>query len=246
MTAPADSPFKLYSVPIEDIIQDSTFQVRAALAPAYIKRYADAYRVGAKIKPIQLAQIGGSLYLLDGWHRLAALRQVGETTVEAEVATMDREAAQWCAAQANLANGLPLKRAEYRNVFRAYIRAKQHRHSPHRLKSYREIAKEIGLVPHTTIRNWMRAEFPKLAARMGGGEGGNPYAGPPSRNPGSIRLASIHENLGQAAANYYALTDPGARSEAIQAFKATLASMEQQPHREARMEEIQMEDLSAF
>ena len=50
---------------------------------------------------------------------------------------------RWAAATANMAHGLPLKPKELRNVFAAYITARQHYKANGRLKSYRDMAATI-------------------------------------------------------------------------------------------------------
>lgn len=135
--------------------------MRKGLNEATIKRYSDNYRIGVKMAPIKLGLVEGVPVLLDGWHRMTAMEQLHLSEAEALVCEMSREEAIWHAAEANLANGLPIKSAEYRNVFRAYIRAKRHYHPDGRLKSYREIAPEIGRT-YGTIRNWMEKDFPSI------------------------------------------------------------------------------------
>lgn len=241
MSSPKQLVFDSCTVPIRDIIQDPTLQVRKTLDQGFIRRYADAYKSGAELPPITLALVGGALYLLDGWHRLEALRSNGAINVSAEVAQTDWGTATWLAARANLGNGLPLKRPDFRRVFRAYIRGQQHRQGAHCIKSYREIAKELGFAPHTTIRNWMQKDFPKLAARMGGAEGGNHEAGPPRADLVGLRMAGIEAGLSQAAANYHALEDAEARGQAIRNFEKTLGDMKSRPYKE-----LQLDDLTDF
>lgn len=80
------------------------------------------------------------------------------------------------AATANTRHGLPLTNQEQRQVFRTYIRTKQHLQGRRR-KSYREMQDDLQK-PHTTLRNWMAQDFPGLFRAMGGGsreaEGGLP------------------------------------------------------------------------
>ncbi len=75
--------------------------------------------------------------------------------------------AKWMAAEANLTHGLPLRNAEIRTAFKALIRARRHILRPGMLLSYRDLAGLLGgLKRHTTIRNWMVADFPAIARRM--------------------------------------------------------------------------------
>ena len=82
-------------------------------------------------------------------------------------------------------HGLPLARRDVRRAFRAFVKAGCHIAGDDVLgpvyKSYREIAAELGGTRrHTTIYNWMREDFPRLARAMGSDKAtGNSDAGPP-------------------------------------------------------------------
>lgn len=144
-------------------------QVRQRLDPITITRYANAIRSGQELPPIQVALVQGVLILVDGFHRVAAHESLGATEVQAEVTEASFEDALWMAAKANLQHGLPLKPSEVRQVFRVFIRTKQHHKGRGKLKSYREIGAELGR-PHTTIRGWMSKDFPRIFAKYSGNE----------------------------------------------------------------------------
>lgn len=157
-------------VDIADIITRADWQVRVQLDLGTVRTYAGVTRAGGILPPVSLARIDGALYLVDGWHRLEAAKLNGETFIDASVSDMAEDAARWAAAQANLTHGLPLKRSEVRNVFRAYVRSGQHRDGV-RFKSYRQIASDLAhQVGHTTVRNWMQQDFPAVSSAMGGAE----------------------------------------------------------------------------
>ena len=149
-------------VPLAAIIKHQPFQVRKALDKAAVRRYGEMTRAGKVAPPIKVALIRGSHYLLDGWHRMAAgaLTTAGDDVL-ALVASMTDKQAMWEAANANTAHGVPLKAAEIRGLFRAFIRSGQHRKAKGKPMSYREMQAALGK-PHTTLRNWVRADFPKL------------------------------------------------------------------------------------
>jgi hypothetical protein len=141
---------------LEQIVLDDRFQFRP-LDRGTVKKYASAYRADVTMPPVKVADLKGALILTDGWHRVAARESLGEQRVEAIVvpASSEKEV-RWLAAQANLEHGLPLKPKQYREVFRAYIKARRHRNENGSFKSYRDIATELGGARgHTTIRNWM-------------------------------------------------------------------------------------------
>jgi transposase len=117
-------------------------------------------QAGAEFPPVTLAHIGGSLYLVDGWHRVAAALANNQYLIWADVSEMTFDEARWYAAKANTEHGLPLKAKELREVFRAFIETNRHMQAQ-KLMPYREIAKRIGK-GFSTIRNWMKADYPRL------------------------------------------------------------------------------------
>jgi transposase len=110
--------------------------------------------------PVTLAHIDGSLYLVDGWHRVTAALGNNQYLIWADVSETTFNEARWYAAKANTEHGLPLKTKELREVFRAFIETNRHMQGQ-RLMPYREIAKRIGK-GFSTIRNWMKADYPRL------------------------------------------------------------------------------------
>ena len=77
--------------------------------------------------------------------------------------------AEWLAANGNTEHPSPLKAKEYRRIFQAFVGARKHHRADGSLKSYREIAAEIaGARGYTTIRNWMRQDFPSVFRATGG------------------------------------------------------------------------------
>lgn len=150
-------------VSIHDILRDDSLQVRQRVDPRTVHKYAEAMRADAEFPPVTLAHIDGSLYLVDGWHRVAAALANNQYLIWADVSEMTFDEARWYAAKANTEHGLPLKSKEVREVFRAFIDTRQHvlGNGGKRLMPYREIAKRIGK-PFSTTRNWMEADYPRL------------------------------------------------------------------------------------
>ena len=149
---------------IDEIVVDDSLQVRHRLDLGTVQKYAEAYRAGVVLPAVKVALFEGTIpMLVDGWHRLAALRKLGIGTVEVEVvaqkATM-REI-RWLAAEANTKHGLPLTRKEMENVFKAYVQAGKH-WKKGRLKPWREISRELGGRSHNTIGSWFKKHFPKI------------------------------------------------------------------------------------
>lgn len=165
----------------ESVVRLSGLQVRPSLDQRALKRYRQMTDAGQVPPPIKVARVpDGTLYLVDGWHRMAAgaLRfNASGTKVRALVAPLSEHATRWQAAAANMAHGVPLKARAYHNVFKSFIRAGQHRKNSEETMSYREIGERLGF-GHTTVRNWMKQYFPKLYLAMGAEPRGDPGAGP--------------------------------------------------------------------
>jgi hypothetical protein len=155
-------------VALRDVLVNPEWQVRTRLDAPTVRRYADIMARGQDFPAIKVARIGGNLFLVDGAHRMEAARLVGRIVIQAEIVEGLSEAeARWEAACANLCHGLPLKSKEHRAVFRAFVKAEKHRKG-RRYLSYRDMATELGGIrAHTTLRNWMQQDFPKIAKAMG-------------------------------------------------------------------------------
>lgn len=154
---------------IADVVRDKRLQVRTTMNRGTVQTYAKALAAEQEFPPVTVADLGGVLYLTDGWHRVAALEANGEAEVVAEVCAMTWPEAQMAALTANLKHGLPLKASERRGVFRRYMKAGLWKNAKGRPKSSREIAAELsGIMTHTTVLNRIRADFPKLARHWTG------------------------------------------------------------------------------
>ncbi len=158
---------EIQEVAIKDIVCSSDFQVRAGLNARTVTNYTMAYKSGAVFPPVTIAKLDGKLILVDGFHRVEALKALGRESVRAEVVQTNREGAFKLAAGGNRTHGLPLKRHEVRRAFRFYMKGKQYLKGRSGHKSYEEIALELGGTRHlTTIRNWMHKDFPGTAQRL--------------------------------------------------------------------------------
>ncbi len=141
-------------ISIKRIVRDYRYQVREKLDPHTVTKYIGIYAKGNEMDAARIVKAGTKLTLVDGWHRVAAQERIGRKKVKARVIEGTEKEARWMAAAANLHHGLPLKRAEMRNVFRAYVEAGQYKEANGKLKSYRQIATEIGgVISHTSVMN---------------------------------------------------------------------------------------------
>ena len=149
-------------VPLDAIIKHKPFQIRKRLDAGAVRRYREMTTAGRVAPLIKVALIRGAHYLLDGWHRMeAGALTTAADDVLALVAEMTDRQARWVAADANTGHGVPLKAAEMRGLLGAFIRSRQHKKPNGTLMSYREMGEAVGK-PHTTIRNWVKQDFPKL------------------------------------------------------------------------------------
>jgi ParB-like nuclease domain len=208
---------------IADLVRDRRFQVRQGLDRATISRYATTMAAGGEFPAVTVALVNGAPVLIDGWHRVEALLAIDRHSVEAVIVEATEQDAMWMAAKANIAHGLPLRKAELRRVFHAYIGSRRHL-KPRGVKSYREMAKELPGVSHNTVRNWMQKDFPKIAERMGGPDADYPGGLRDVRLKGSF-AATAHDSLNAALAASRGVTDPTQRSRIIAEAERITAEM---------------------
>ena len=156
----------LETLPIHDIAINDHLQVRKKLKDTVIQQYRSTYLTNTSaMPPVKVVRTEeGALLLVDGWHRMAALKDLGWPYVDAEVIEGTFQDAVVAASQANLTHGLSLTKEEKLQAFKVYMREKQYQ-KPGRdgkrmkgtYKTLREIAIDLhGVVQHTTIRNWIK------------------------------------------------------------------------------------------
>jgi len=157
-----------------DIVRNPEWQVREKLNASRVKDYRGIYKAGASMPPIELADIKGTLYLVDGWHRYEAQAELGWTHFEATITPMTKNDARARAAMANLTHGESYKKPERRKAFRVFIETKQNKARGGKLMSYRDMARAFGGgASHVTIRNWVKADHPALFKALEKGRSGD-------------------------------------------------------------------------
>lgn len=184
---PSSSPDLTWSeewVPLDSVIQLPRLQARKRLNDRAVTMYANMTKEGSLPPPIKVARCGGRLYLLDGWHRMAAgALQLAPgfpngPQVLALVAPMPESRMPWEAARCNLGHGVQYRAGEFRAVYAAFIKSKQHHKRRGELMSYREMAAAFGMgVSHVTLRRWTEADHPKLFKALSSHDHGNEEAG---------------------------------------------------------------------
>jgi hypothetical protein len=163
-------PLKRQVLPFAALAKHLERQVRGATERGTVHRYRMAMKNGEEFPPLLVADIGGALVLLDGFHRRAAYEALGIDETEMEILECSSLAeAEWVAFAANMRHGKRLKATAFRPAFRAYIRSNQHLTPDGQLRSYREIARALVEVSYSTVRRWMENDFPEIFAEMAGG-----------------------------------------------------------------------------
>lgn len=122
----------------------------------------------------------------------------------------------------SMRHGKPLSRRELRLAFRAFIRAGKHLTPRRRLVPLRQLAQDFGAVAHTTLRNWLIADFPAIARSYAGEASSGPRE-PTSKLPDMLRVAEAH--LAQARTAAAALADPEERGAIVVRLQELLASI---------------------
>lgn len=216
------------NIPIKEILQDESFQVRKNLDNGIIKRYASVYKAGDAMPPVTVARIGQGLVLVDGWHRIAALKSLGCPEVSAVIKEATEAEARWMAAKANTEHGLQLKSSELRAVFRVYVRAGKYRGvGQGKPKSYRQIASELGgQKSYSTIRNWMKKDFRRISKQYGNEEPQRGQGGLPDTHTGNHFVMTARAALDDALTAFRCVDDdPYQRGELIEHTERILTAM---------------------
>ena len=133
------------------------------------------------------------------------------------------------AAEANLKHGVPLNRGETRKLLSAYVKAGRHRLGKRRVKSSRDIAKDLhGLASHATILKWMKSDFPSVYRQMtdrrpeGTGEGGLPEV-----DQEEVRHQAALSAIDRLKAESRGIEDQARRGEVIAYLRTALEDIEQ-------------------
>ncbi|MGY8679776.1 hypothetical protein Q2941_18550 [Bradyrhizobium sp. UFLA05-153] len=111
---------------IDEIIDDIELLMRVTISKETVTEYAEAMGRGSAFPHVDVMDVGGELYLTNGYHRIRARRACGETTTNAYVSTGSYEDAQDAAAKADSHDGLRRTNADKRKVVNMLIRMERH------------------------------------------------------------------------------------------------------------------------
>jgi len=174
-------------------------QIREALYDnATLEEYRDAMEAGATFPPIFVVEDGDNLWLVDGFHRVAAAQKLGRKTIDANVREGTLEEAQWLACSAN--RGLLRNHKDKRAAIVAALK-----HPRSRGLSDRAIAMHCG-VGHQLVGDVRREFAPRnmeslevddsSSSKLESGSGKNrTERGHIAAGPSPVAKARKHEGL---------------------------------------------------
>jgi hypothetical protein len=154
-------------VRLADIAVDRMQQVRAmGESIGVIRRYRERIERGSEPPPVLIARTKrkGQI-LVDGFHRIEALRQVGRKFVWALIADIEVPEARWFGSEFNADHGVALTKKDHRRRLKFYVDAGFWTDpETGSRKALRTIAIELGGVVHwQTIHAWMKKDRPSVA-----------------------------------------------------------------------------------
>ncbi len=109
--------------PLASLSTHQRLQVRGGTNDATVSAYVSAMRQGAKFPPIEIAQVGRKLYVIDGHHRLAAAISAGWLSLPGSARRMSLEEAHLVALSCNREHGRQMTQAEKGAAFQGYLDA---------------------------------------------------------------------------------------------------------------------------
>ena len=105
------------SVAFADLVLDEQCQSRADISHDTVEDYREAYAAKVKLPPLEVYDVGGALYVVDGFHRAAAAAAAGVAFLRVVVVGEGAiEEAIWHASGANTKHGLRRSNADKRKA----------------------------------------------------------------------------------------------------------------------------------
>jgi len=223
----------LFDVALEDIHVSFPNRGRLATNLKTIKQYATAYKTNPNLMaPIDIMESGEGFTLIDGYHRLEAMKSAGLGFASARVYEPMRTAyVGFMAAHRNAKHGLQLTPKERREVyFGNYMRAGLYKIGKNDFKSYREIAEDLnGIASYVTIRAWMEKDFPKIFKAMMKDNDLPTYETPEGISMAESIRQNVEEALKVIKAAYMATPTEKTKSELLERLEAFKGELEGRP-----------------
>jgi len=132
------------TISLNDLSTDEGTQSRCEVNEETVLSYAQDLEDGATFPPVTVFQDGETYYLADGFHRVAAYREVKREEIEADIREGGRREAILFSVGANAAHGLRRTNADKRRAVEILLKDEEWSKW-----SDREIAKKCWVAPNT-------------------------------------------------------------------------------------------------
>ena len=166
---------ELVDVAVNCLTVETDINCRTRIDPHRVKLLRRAMLSGSDTGELVIAEVEGTLSLIDGFHRYYAMSEIDSANRMKAWRLKGQftlHQARWIAYALHWKAEKPLSSRERKEGFKAFVKAQGHlKTAPKqgrsaRYKSYREIGTELGY-SHQTIFNWMKDLFPRIADAMG-------------------------------------------------------------------------------
>ena len=158
---------------ISEITIDKDFQIRAEIDNPTVQKYVELLSENVRFPPLDVWETDGKYILIDGFHRIAAMKEAGYVECEVSVYSGTKTQAMVQAARSNRSHGRPLTASDLRSTIAKLIECD-------RDMSNASIAENAGCSPHTV--NAVREALGMQTARVKGKDGKS-YPARISRQP---------------------------------------------------------------
>lgn len=108
-------------IKLDDIVIDAGTQQRERINPEVVAEYAEEMKCGIKFPAITIFFNGAQHFLVDGFHRYWAYKEIKETNIEADVHEGNNDDAIIYSCGVNTNHGLRLSNADKRNAVTTLI-----------------------------------------------------------------------------------------------------------------------------
>ena len=149
---------------LDDIVTDATqTQIRERTFDSTVRDYAVAMENGTTFPAVLVANLNRVYHLIDGFHRVEALRYLGINRVRARVINVKSlDEARYEAVKANCSNGRQLTNKEKAKALDFYIHTGKHLTKNKQLKSFSEITADLGFWTRQTVAARIKKHYPQL------------------------------------------------------------------------------------
>ena len=149
---------------LDNIVIDATqTQIRDRTFDSTVRNYAIEMENDAIFPAVLVANLNGVYHLIDGFHRVEALRYLGINRVRARIIKVKSlDEARYEAVKANCSNGKPLTNKEKAKALDFYIHSGKHLTKNKQVKSFTEIANDLGFWSRPTVTSRIKENYPKL------------------------------------------------------------------------------------